>query len=70
MLKKLLSLTIFILVACGSYLLFNTLTFKSKQIAYPSIESININDSAIYRLSQVIQIKTISTENPVEFDST
>ena len=70
MLKKLLSLTIFILVACGSYLLFNTLTFKSKQIAYPPIESIGINDSAIYRLSQAIQIKTISTENPAEFDST
>ena len=70
MLKKLLSLIIFILVVCTGYLLFNTLTFKSKQIEYPRVEKIDISDSAIHHLSSAIQFKTISPEHPADFDST
>lgn len=70
MLKKILSLIIFILVVFTAYLLYNTFTFKSKQKNYPAAEKININDTSIVHLSNAIQIKTISHENPNDFDST
>lgn len=70
MYKKLLSFIIFIMVVIVAYLLINTLTFKSKQIYYTPAEKIEINDSAIHHLSGAIKIKTISPENPVDFDST
>lgn len=69
MFKKILSFIIFILVFSVAYLLFKTLTFSSKQINYKAIEKIEISDSAIYHLSKAIKIKTISPENPVDFDS-
>lgn len=69
MLKKILSFIIFILVTFVSYLLFNTYTFKSKQINYTPVEKIEISDSAIHHLSDAIKIKTISPEDPDDFDS-
>ncbi|MCG8306224.1 MAG: M20/M25/M40 family metallo-hydrolase [Cytophagales bacterium] len=69
MLKKILSFIIFILVVFTVYLIFNTLTFKSKQINYKAVKKIALNDSSIYRLAQAVGIKTISPEHPAEFDS-
>lgn len=69
MFKKILSFIIFILVVFIAYLLINTLTFKSKQIKYKQVEKIEISDSAIHHLSAAIKIKTISPEDPIDFDS-
>lgn len=69
MFKKILSFIIFTMVFSGAYLLFKTLTFSSKQINYKAVEKIEISDSAIHHLSKSIKIKTISPENPVDFDS-
>ena len=70
MLKKILSLIIFILVVFTAYLLYNTSIFKSKQINYDPANKIDIRDTALHRLAEAIQIRTISTEDPVDFDST
>ncbi len=70
MVKKLLSVIIFILVAFVGYLLFNTISFKSKQLNYTPVEKFNVNDSAIYHLSSAIKFRTISPEKPPDFDST
>ena len=69
MVKKTVSSIIFILVGVCVYLLINTVRFKSKQISYPVVEKIEITDSAIHRLASAIRIKTISNENPADFDS-
>lgn len=70
MLKKILSFIIFIIVVFGLYLIYNTLSFKSKQISYEAVDRIEVNDSSIYRLAEAIRIITISTEDPSDFDST
>ncbi len=70
MFKKVLSFIVFFLVAFVSYLLFNTITLKSKQINYLPAEKIDISDSAIHHLARAIRIKTISPGKPLEFDST
>ena len=69
MLKKILSFIIFLIVVFTFYLVFNTITFKSKQIDYPAAETIEISDSVIQRLAEAVRIKTISTENSIDFDS-
>jgi carboxypeptidase PM20D1 len=69
MLKKILSLIIFILVVFAAYLLFNTFTFQSKQIHFESVKKIPLNDSIGEHLSEAIQIKTVSHENTKDFDS-
>lgn len=69
MLKKILSFIIFILVLFTTYLIFNALAFKSKQIEFDPIKDVDIDDSSIYRLAKAIQIKTISHEDPLDFDS-
>ncbi len=70
MLKKILSIIIFIIVAFAAYLLFNTITFKSRQIKYEAVNKIKIDPSSVNHLSEAIKIKTISHEQPEDFDST
>ena len=41
-------------------LLFNTLTFHSKQINIEPIEPIRVDESAYSRLSEAIQFRTVS----------
>lgn len=67
--KKILSFIIFILVVFTAYLIFNAITFTSKQIKFDAVDKISVNDSAIHHLSKAIQIKTISNENPEDFDT-
>jgi len=57
------------MVVFTTYLLFKTVTFKSKQINYDAVEKISISDSCIDHLAEAIKFKTISTENPADFDS-
>lgn len=56
-------------MAIAAYLLFNTLTFKSKQIDYTPAQKIDISDSAIHHLAEAIKFKTISSESARDFDS-
>jgi carboxypeptidase PM20D1 len=70
MFRKTLSFVIFIIVAFTSYLLIRTISFKSRQISFATVEKIAIDDSSVYRLSEAIQIRTISNENPEGLDST
>lgn len=51
------------------YFVLKTLTFQSKQLEVAPITQIEISDDALNRLSQAIQIETISPENSKDFDS-
>jgi carboxypeptidase PM20D1 len=66
--KILLGILILLLVFIG-ILLMNTFTFKSKQIQYPAISKIAIEDSVVGRFSEVIQIPTISYDDASKIDS-
>ncbi len=68
MLKRSLSFFVFILVAFLSYLLFNTITFRSKQVHYEPVEKIPFDDSVAEHLAAAIRHKTISFENLDEID--
>ena len=69
MLKKILSFIIFIIVVFTSYLILKTVTFKSKQIKDQPVKKVELNDSIALHLAEAIQIKTISAEDPADFDS-
>ncbi len=68
MIKKItLFVGILLLVLIG-VLLFNTVQFKSKQVQVAAVEPIQVDSSAIHRLSQVIRIPTVSTEDTAHFE--
>src|SRR5688572_4486327 len=66
--KLLLALALFLLIFIA-FLAFRTFTFKSRQLPIAPIAKIAVSDSAKFHLSQAIQIKTISPEDPADFDS-
>src|SRR5437870_2807321 len=66
--KLLLALLLFIVIFIA-FLAFQTVIFKSRQLHIPVIPKVEISDSAKVHLSRAIQIKTISPENPADFDS-
>lgn len=66
--KFLLALGLLLLLFLA-FLAFRTVTFKSRQLAIAPVEKTEISDSAKFHLSQAIQIKTVSPENPSDFDS-
>lgn len=68
--KKILSFIIFLLVVFTTYLVYNALTFKSKQLKFTPVEKISINNSSIHHLAEAVRIKTISPEDPKDLDST
>jgi len=68
--KKGLKYFLLILLLFVVYLLFNTFNFKSKQLVFELIKPIEIPSSSVANFSKSIQIKTISPENSVDFDST
>lgn len=51
------------------YLFYNLLNFESKQVKVETISPIEISDLAVKHLSEAIQIKTISTDNSNEIDT-
>lgn len=67
--KKLLLTLLAVLLLFIAYLLFNTFTFKSKQLAVAPIEKVAIGEQAIKNFSESLQIKTVSPENLKDFDS-
>jgi len=70
MLSKILK-TIGILVAILLVIvLFNTLTYKSKQLQLGTIAPIAVSENCIQHLSDAVKIKTVSYDEPSKFDST
>ena len=66
--KKLFLLIFGVLIIFICYLFFNLFSFESKQLVVKAVSKIEINDIAITHLSEAIQIKTISTENPEDLN--
>lgn len=69
LLKKIILVTLSIIILFVSYLVFNTLNFKSTQIEYAPAGAIEIDPSSKQNFSKALQIKTVSPENPIDFDS-
>jgi carboxypeptidase PM20D1 len=67
--KKTILAIVAILLLFISYLLYNTLTFKSKQVSFDATEVIGIDPISKINFSNAIKIKTISPENAADFDS-
>ncbi len=67
--KKLLLVLLLFSLLFVAFIAFRTITFKARQLPVAPIAKISIPDSAKFHLSQAIQIKTISFENPAQFDS-
>ena len=66
--KILLAILALILIVAG-YILFNTFTFPSKQISVEPAPEREIPASAKEHLAKALSIRTISNENPQDFDS-
>lgn len=64
---KLLGLALLLFVA---YILFKTFTFSSSQVEVTPIATIDVPAGAVGRLSEALRLKTISHEDPANFDST
>jgi carboxypeptidase PM20D1 len=58
-----------ILLLLMGVLLFNTFTYKSKQIQLETIKPVVIDKTSIQHLSEAVKIKTVSYDEPSKFDS-
>ncbi len=67
--KKLLLFILFGLAVLVTLVLYNTFTFKSKQIQVDPVADIEIPAIAKEHMAQAIRIPTISNANPADFDS-
>jgi len=67
--KKTLLLILTGILLLVAYILINTFTFPSNQLLVDPIDPIAISNAAIANFSKAIQIKTISPEDPADFDS-
>ena len=66
--RLLLVVLVVVLVAIG-YILFNTLTFSSRQIKAEPVPHVEVPESSIRNFSRALSIPTVSHEDPAEFDS-
>ena len=64
---KLLGLAIVLLIA---FVLFRTFTFSSSQLQIEPVAQVPIDEEVITRFQEALRIKTISHEDPANFDST
>jgi carboxypeptidase PM20D1 len=69
MTKKLVLFFVFLLVVLLGILLANTLRFQSRQMQVDAIEPIPVDSASINRLSQAVQIPTISNADTNLFNS-
>jgi carboxypeptidase PM20D1 len=67
--KKFLLVTLFFFACLIAFLAFRTFTFRSRQLSVAPVAKIPVSDSAKFHLTRAIQIKTISPEDPADFDS-
>ncbi|MBL6445894.1 M20 family peptidase [Fulvivirga sp. 29W222] len=68
--KKILFALLLLIVVIVGYILYNTFTFPSKQITVAPASKISIPADAKEHLAKALTIRTISNENPEDFDST
>ncbi|RLD20098.1 MAG: peptidase, partial [Bacteroidetes bacterium] len=66
--KKFFSIIGILLIVLIAILFINTLTFKSKQVAYPAIKQTELTQSSITHMQEAIRYVTISHENAEEFN--
>jgi carboxypeptidase PM20D1 len=69
MLKKILLGILVLFLVLVVVILFRTFTFSSMQVSVPKIESFAVNDSAVTRFTQAIQLPTVSYDDSSRFDS-
>ncbi|PWL29205.1 M20 family peptidase [uncultured Roseivirga sp.] len=67
--KKVALLLLSLVVLLVAYVLINTFTFKSQQLEVAVIDKLQIEDNSITNLQTALRLKTISFEDPAEFDS-
>lgn len=67
--KKFFLALIGIVIAVCLLLLFNTLTFESKQISYTPVKAVDVADDVLERFSKAIQFRTISYNEHTAPDS-
>lgn len=67
--KKIISLFCILLLLFTAYLLFNTFTFKSRQISVDPKPYVKVGDLAIAHLQKAITFKTISYDDSSKLDS-
>lgn len=67
--KKLLKALGLLLLVFIAYLLFKTFTFSSAQLEVAPVSKVEIPESAVDRLAEALRIRTISFEDPANFDS-
>lgn len=67
--KRLLTTALAGLAIVAGVLLFNTITFKSRQLRFPATETATANDTAIRHLSESVQFRTISYEGGEGLDT-
>lgn len=68
--KKIFKAALILVIIFIAYILFKTLTFTSKQLEVTPVSKVEISKSSITRLTEALKIKTISHEDPANFDST
>ncbi|MBO6662752.1 MAG: M20 family peptidase [Roseivirga sp.] len=67
--KKVALLLLSLVVLLVAYVLIQTFTFKSQQLEVAVIDKLQIEDNSITNLQTALRLKTISFEDPAEFDS-
>ena len=67
--KRILSLLFLLLLLLLGFMTYNSMQFSSKQISRESIPALTVDEATIDRFSNALQIKTISPEQPEDFDS-
>jgi carboxypeptidase PM20D1 len=70
MIKRILLFLLAIVILIAGIVLFNTFTFRSKQIIVKTEPAPEISENAIRHLTQAITFKTVSYADPSMFDST
>lgn len=69
MFKKLTKIIGIILLLLIAVVLFNTLTYKSKQLKIEAITPVDVNVNCAQHLSEAVQIKTVSYEDSSKFEA-
>jgi carboxypeptidase PM20D1 len=67
--KKIFKTIGIILLILIGVVLFNTVTYKSKQVQIETIAPVTINENCIQHLSDAVKIKTVSYDDATQFDS-
>jgi len=68
--KKTLFILVTIIIAFVLYILYNTYNFKSAQLQVEPVQKIQVSEGAVDRFVEAISYRTISYQDPEDFDST